>query len=493
MSTFQFPSRRLLLRDDERPNRVMNVRTGKPPPSNDVTENGDVLLPAGSNDDGDDDANVESEEQNDVSASASSVSLVTGLRGLLALYIAVFHFILYSKQEIDICGSGIMSYWFLLSGFACSRTYSTREDKWTSEFYRNRFARIAPLYWLTNAFAMPLAWLGRSWIDGNNTGQFVGAFVGTVTGVWMWFPFFGSFNGPGWTISSLFFMWLTFPKLSEYLFKMNSCSCRDIWICYVLQFFGAFLLYGITSPFLGPWLAFMISTFWPVSRYPLFVMGCIAGTQSEMFPELMPIAFANNLNYLVPACFKYRNDSVSWSRLVDLNVILSFFVIVTSVVVKGMTGVETGCGFWMQLLLPITYLTIIVGLSFIDEGSYTDSTQSYSYFARLCATSLLQFLGEISYALYLVHVPIMDWFGYMHGGKLTRPTCNGGGDDKVCDAAWYEYNRSKLVPIWMVAPLTFLSILFAFVLTRRVETPCRHFLRSAKSSPPRRQNPRRRV
>ena len=32
-----------------------------------------------------------------------------------------------------------MSYWFLLSGFACSRTYSTREDKWTSEFYRNRF------------------------------------------------------------------------------------------------------------------------------------------------------------------------------------------------------------------------------------------------------------------------------------------------------------------------------------------------------------------
>ena len=484
MSTFQFPSRRLLLRDDERPNRVMNVRTGKPPPSNDVTENGDVLLPAGSNDDGDDDANVESEEQNDVSASAS-VSLVNGLRGLLALHIAVFHFILYSKQEIDICGSGIMSYWFLLSGFACSRTYSMRDDKWTSEFYRNRFARVAPLYWLTNVFAMPLAWLGRGWIDGNNAGQFMGAFVTTVTGVWMWFPYFGSFNGPGWTISSLFFMWLTFPKLSEYLFKMNSCWCRDIWICYVLQFIVAFLLYGIISPLLGPFLAFMISTFWPVSRYPLFVMGCIAGTQFEMFPELMPIAYANNLNYFVPACLKYRNGSVSWSRLVDLNVIWSFFVIVTSVVVKWMTGVETGCGFWMQILLPITYLTIIVGLSFIDEGSYTDSTQSYSYFAQLCATSLLQFLGEISYALYLVHLPIMDWFGYMHGGKLTRPTCNGGGDDKVCDEAWDEYNRSKLVPIWMAAPLTFVSIIFAFVLTKCVEKPCRHFLRS--TSP--RQNP----
>ena len=92
---------------------MTNVGTGKPPPSNDATENEDVLLPTGSNgNDGDDDANVESEEQNDVSASASSVSLVTGLRGLLALYIAVFHFILYSKQEIDICRSGIMSYWF---------------------------------------------------------------------------------------------------------------------------------------------------------------------------------------------------------------------------------------------------------------------------------------------------------------------------------------------------------------------------------------------
>ena len=43
---------------------MTNVGTGKPPPSNDTTENEDVLLPTGSNgNDGDDDANVESEEQ----------------------------------------------------------------------------------------------------------------------------------------------------------------------------------------------------------------------------------------------------------------------------------------------------------------------------------------------------------------------------------------------------------------------------------------------
>ncbi len=36
----------------------------------------------------------------------------------------------------------------------------------------------------------------------------------------------------------------------------------------------------------------------------------------------------------------------------------------TAIGVVVETALETGCGFWMQLLLPITYLTIIVGLSF---------------------------------------------------------------------------------------------------------------------------------
>ena len=48
------------------------------------------------------------------------MSLHVGLRGFLASYIAVFHCLIYSKSRVNICGSAIMSFFFLLSGFACA-------------------------------------------------------------------------------------------------------------------------------------------------------------------------------------------------------------------------------------------------------------------------------------------------------------------------------------------------------------------------------------
>ena len=57
---------------------------------------------------------------------AVDMTLHRGLRGVLASYIALFHCVVFSKLQVDICGSAIMSFFFLLSGFACAVAHTPK-------------------------------------------------------------------------------------------------------------------------------------------------------------------------------------------------------------------------------------------------------------------------------------------------------------------------------------------------------------------------------
>jgi peptidoglycan/LPS O-acetylase OafA/YrhL len=79
------------------------------------------------------------------------------------------------------------------------------------QFLRNRFARIAPVYYFCIFIAIPLIFLGHSYKSPDDPSQIRGiieemlalnAFV-IVDGVGP--------NGPGWTVSLLAFFYLIFP------------------------------------------------------------------------------------------------------------------------------------------------------------------------------------------------------------------------------------------------------------------------------------------
>ena len=96
------------------------------------------------------------------------MTALEGFRGLISLYIAIFHFSLHLSSypvQVNLMGSLLMPFFFLMSGFSLAVTYGRRDyEGWclpwkqphdgkvfnSGYFYRKRFARIGPVYYLAN-------------------------------------------------------------------------------------------------------------------------------------------------------------------------------------------------------------------------------------------------------------------------------------------------------------------------------------------------------
>lgn len=142
---------------------------------------------------------------------------LTGLRFPAALAVFAFHASTHSLDgtvhdvAMAIAGRGYIgvAFFFMLSGFVL--TWSRREGDDVRGFYRRRFARIAPVYWVCLAGATLLLLLA----SGNPIKALVAA-LPSVVALQAWIPvpavYFGG-NGPGWSISAEAFFYLCFPLL----------------------------------------------------------------------------------------------------------------------------------------------------------------------------------------------------------------------------------------------------------------------------------------
>ena len=154
-----------------------------------------------------------------------------GLRGLLSLYVMIYHYFWYSTLQWELHGSALMPPFFVLSGFSLAVGYGSkplapgsaccgeaadgdRALDWRA-FYRNRAARILPTHYLMNAASVPLSFLGYGLVSKN---ALVSAGVLTAVCATTWFgPNFGSFCAPSWTISTLCGFYLVFPWVAPRL------------------------------------------------------------------------------------------------------------------------------------------------------------------------------------------------------------------------------------------------------------------------------------
>ena len=167
---------------------------------------------------------------------------LAGLRGLAALHVMFFHFLL---PFLHLQGSMEMPTFYLLSGFTLTMAYGRKEEKKTSimecimenlRFYQNRFARIAPNFYLANIVGFcvrkPQYFLHQK--------NFLLRCIFTLTMTNSWFSFLGNdsemFNFPSWTISSFAFMYLIFPLIISRLQILSDASlARAIVVLYYVQ------------------------------------------------------------------------------------------------------------------------------------------------------------------------------------------------------------------------------------------------------------------
>jgi hypothetical protein len=174
-------------------------------------------------------------------------------------------------------------------------------DRW--KFWRNRFARLAPVYYITNLFFLSLLIAGAmpGGVDGTAGLHTVllGAFL-SIFGVNTWlYPIMDVGPPPNpvcWTITTMSFFYWVFPCALPRMQRMTTQE-RSKWIVifYWLQAvtYGAGFAWAATVPVLqleprnltdtprfyfdtnegnGYW----IGRAWPVTRVMVFFMGCLA-------------------------------------------------------------------------------------------------------------------------------------------------------------------------------------------------------------------------
>ncbi len=374
---------------------------------------------------------------------AGLVDAHTGMRGLLAFYIVLFHTLAYSTGW-NLHGSALMPVFFLLAGYSLAIVYGKQPHGFdTRRYYRNRIARIAPVYYATMMLALPLAVYGYGWVSPSNMGW---AFATNLFAVQMWSSFPPlSFVGPAWTISTLAFFYLLFPWLLRW-HQGQSDRTLNRWIV-ILALLQGVVFFGV-SVVIEPvdrWWAFWASHAWPISRLPVFDMGLVTGLLLLRQRGAADVGAVSVMG--VPTDQKPR-----WARRVDGHAatFVAFVVGLSALQVAG--GIDLLGSWWMQGIFPYGILVIIVGLSVTGR-------EADSFTQRLLSRPLFLFLGRISLALYLVHEPIIQYVAW-----AARP-----------EQAW---SFDMPLPLWGGVVVLPVSLVLATLLERMVETPARNYFKA---------------
>ena len=271
-----------------------------------------------------------------------------------------------------------VSFFFVLSGFILAYSY---RDKLSSandcaQFWGARVARIYPAYLLAFAIALPIA------IYSNEDGglAFVTATL-QLTLTQSWVPYTAlQWNGPAWSLSIEAFFYLLFPLLFLKTHRLSAATLFGIAsFAYLASQIGALIAWrcgpslsvaideGLRLPSPSDDVRRLFYMYFPLFRLPEFVFGMALGI---VFARSAPVGVAIRRLMILTGCGGFLLGFAMIAPLVPSEMISS------------------------GLLMPFIVL-VLVGLAYSPSRLF-----NHPVFVRL---------GDASYSLYLLHMPLWTW------------------------------------------------------------------------------------
>lgn len=309
------------------------------------------------------------------------VPWLDGLRGGAALWVVVSHIsILTGLPAIAVLSWGglAVDLFMMLSGFLMVHHYILRQHTapWhraqtATDFWQRRFFRIAPLYYVLLIVALLL-------------GPHLGAYRDMIAAVWPKTATSPARYLDQSLINAVAHVSFGFGLLPDYAFRT---ALPDWSIGLEMQFYLVFPLLMITLARLGVWraalgiaaLCFTALWLWP-GFFARFEMPAFLPLRLHVFFIGMLIAFGRAQGRLTQA------------------LAVALLILATSAVVHG-------------LKLPLAQTGVALGLFYImDDGHLPFSrplTPALGWLRRALSGKISAFLGDTSYATYLLHLLIL--------------------------------------------------------------------------------------
>lgn len=305
------------------------------------------------------------------------VESLTFFRFVAAFIVVIFHFGIgtwFTKTfgRFVTAGPEMVSFFFVLSGFVMVLSQIKKENFSSYKYYYARIARILPIYLLGLIIMLPLKY------NINPISNSVSLILNlTFTQSWI-SPYPLSFNSPAWSVSVEMFFYLTFPLILFYIKKAKPKPLNFLVVTLLIWAFTQFILINLlNSKF---YLGFLTTShdlifYFPLSHFCSFLIGISTG-------------------YLFLKSSHWKN--LFNNKLSNIMVILVMLLLYYSIVKEPFLKeyFKLNLPFGSSLYAPIFAIVILIVSS------------SNNIFTKIFTLKPLVFLGNISFAIYILHSPL---------------------------------------------------------------------------------------
>lgn len=262
-------------------------------------------------------------------------------------------------------GSSGVSYLFILSGFVMTFVYHRQDDTFDYiAYWRARFTRFYPLYIIS--FALTCVYYYDAFVRVKPQKILANIFV-----VQAWIPKYAqSFNFVTWSMSVEIFFYLFFPFFLLWAYRQP--TRKLIWVSLAAWAVNTVIYYFVWNAYILEYREFVL--YFPVFYIGSFLVGIVGGIWYLREGRHEVLTASKSLAIL----------AVSFLLLAVYTVISTDFYPELPHDIRPMTG----------FLSPLM-IFFIVALS-MDR----------SFVSRALSHKFLVDLGEIAYALYILHIPV---------------------------------------------------------------------------------------